>query len=445
MATAWTTDQVLTLAPDASSVKAGKGLARDSRWANLGQSERAIWGECQGSGSRPYQARIDLEGPAFKCTCPSRKFPCKHSLGLFLLYVENPGAFPAGDPPGWVADWLSGRAERAEKKARQAAEEKPPDPEQQAKRQAARARRIEQGIEELDLWLRDLIRHGLAWVQTQPMDFWNNMAARLVDAQAPGLARNLRDMALIPATGEGWHERLLYRLARLHLLLRAWERRDQLSEEQLEDVRLAIGFPFPKEGVLAREGIQDHWVVLSQNIEEQPDGILAQRVWLWGRQSGRPALLLSFAHRMAPVFDNALPAGLMVDGELVYYPSAAPTRALFKQQQFLPPEFDGLGGHPSLEACLQDWADALGRVPWLDRYPLLLDGVRLSWDGDRWWAVDSACASLPLANRPAALWPALSVTGGRACVLFGEYDGNMLNARSLVYGGRNHPIPEAGA
>lgn len=34
--------------------------------------EAAVWGLCQGSGKDPYQTQIDLIGPAFRCSCPSR-------------------------------------------------------------------------------------------------------------------------------------------------------------------------------------------------------------------------------------------------------------------------------------------------------------------------------------------------------------------------------------
>jgi len=49
-----------------------------------------MWGESQASGSKPYQVSIVLGGPAFKCTCPSRKFPCKHGIGLMLLAHQKP-------------------------------------------------------------------------------------------------------------------------------------------------------------------------------------------------------------------------------------------------------------------------------------------------------------------------------------------------------------------
>ncbi len=82
----WTTDLVLGLAPDAASAKAGRGQAGPGKWTGLGAQDTVLWGEVQGSGQKPYQVRVDLGGPVFKCSCPSRKFPCKHALGLMLIY-----------------------------------------------------------------------------------------------------------------------------------------------------------------------------------------------------------------------------------------------------------------------------------------------------------------------------------------------------------------------
>ena len=96
-----TSESVLALAPDASSVKAAQALLKPGQWPTLGFNENAVWGECKGSGSKPYQVEADLSGPVFKCTCPSRKFPCKHSLALLLLRVQQEAAFTQGEAPDW--------------------------------------------------------------------------------------------------------------------------------------------------------------------------------------------------------------------------------------------------------------------------------------------------------------------------------------------------------
>src|SRR5262249_1142903 len=195
----WTTEQILALAPDAASAKAGQGLAAARKWLKLGADEQTAWGLCQGSGKDPYQAQIDLTEPAFRCSCPSRKFPCKHGLGLFLLLGSSAAAFKEKKRPDWVVEWMLSRAkraeQRAEKQARPEAGDKIVDEAAQAKRAAGREAKVTAGLRELELWLRDIARGGLAAVQSQPPNFWERTAARLVDAQAPGVGRLARDVA----------------------------------------------------------------------------------------------------------------------------------------------------------------------------------------------------------------------------------------------------------
>lgn len=82
---------------------------------------------------------VDLAGPDYKCSCPSRKFPCKHALGLLLLW--SAGSVGAGTPARWAQTWLVGRAERAP-----ASEQARPDPAAAAKRAERRDTRVAAGV-----------------------------------------------------------------------------------------------------------------------------------------------------------------------------------------------------------------------------------------------------------------------------------------------------------
>lgn len=108
-----TSQSVLALAPDESSVRAAHGLMGPSQWPSLGFDDATVWGECKGSGTKPYQVQVELSGPAFKCTCPSRKFPCKHALALLLLRIQQENAFTRGEAPEWVKEWLAARERNA--------------------------------------------------------------------------------------------------------------------------------------------------------------------------------------------------------------------------------------------------------------------------------------------------------------------------------------------
>jgi hypothetical protein len=426
-----TADQIMALAPDPASAKAGQGLASPRKWASLGWSERAAWGECQGSGREPYRTQVDLDEPAFRCSCPSRKFPCKHGLGLMLMLASQPAAFTQGAPPPWVAEWLAKRdqsaQQRASKHERAAA---PADPGAQKQRAAAQARtvaareaKVAAGVEELGRWLRDLVRQGLASAQGRPHSSWESIAARMVDAQAPGLARMVRDLAGVPSSGAGWQERLLERLARLFLLLEGYRRLDTLPPEEQADIRAAVGWALNQDELLATAGIRDRWLVVGQHVEDE-DHLRVLRTWLWGANSARPALALAFAAPGQPL-DRSLAPGTALDAELVLAPGAYPLRALVKQRHGRPAPLDQAPGD-GIGAATQAYAAALARSPWIERFPLALAAVTPLRDGERWLVRDAEGRALPLARRFARGWRLLALSGGRPLALFGEWDGQAL-------------------
>ncbi|MEU7053804.1 SWIM zinc finger family protein, partial [Streptomyces eurythermus] len=212
----WTAEQVLALAPDAASRKAGSKLGVAGPWSGTGSGEGTVWGLCKGSGSRPYQTVVDLAGaagPGYKCSCPSRKFPCKHALGLLLLWAGDEDAVPAGErPPDWAGQWLADRRGREQaKKARHEGGSAggPADPEAARRRAERRAERVTAGVTELEQRLADLLRGGLAAAEQTGYGWWDEAAARMVDAQAPGLAAHVRELGAVPASGAGWPARLL--------------------------------------------------------------------------------------------------------------------------------------------------------------------------------------------------------------------------------------------
>src|SRR5690349_861659 len=165
----WAAERVAALAGDPAQAAAGQRLATAATWFQTGYraDPPALWGRCQGSGSTPYRTVVDLSGPAFSCSCPSRKFPCKHALGLVFLW--SAGQVPPGaEPAGFAAGWLAARAEKAagaspdgdsETSSRGGA---PADPSAAVKRAALRAERVTAGLDELDQWLGDQIRTGLS-------------------------------------------------------------------------------------------------------------------------------------------------------------------------------------------------------------------------------------------------------------------------------------------
>jgi SWIM zinc finger len=421
---AWTTEAVESLAPDAASARAGARLGVRGPWSGTGHHESGLWGLCQGSGRQPYQAQVDLRGPAFKCTCPSRKFPCKHALGLMLLWVQDPEAVPAGTPPSWVSEWRDGRTARASRSAARA-EEAPRDPEAAARRAALREERVAGGVQDLRLWLADLARAGLAAAQARPYGFWDGFAARLVDAQAPGLASRVRWLGGIAAArADTWPERLLEELGLLYLVCEAQARPAAVDAELRADVRALVGWTTPREDVLAGERVVDRWAVLAREIDEQ-DRLRVQRTWLWGLDGGRPALLLDFAPPNMPL-DPGPPVGMALHGELAFYPGAVPLRALVAgEPDSLSPVREPFGVADA-GAALAAAGAAVAANPWTEAWPVALAAAVPGVPGDGPVLLHTDGGALRLVGDPEALWRLAALAGGSAVAVLGTWDGRAL-------------------
>lgn len=430
----WTAEQIIAMAPDPGAASAGRGLAARSKWLSIGSGHDAAWGECQSSGARPYQVQIDLREPAFKCSCPSFKFPCKHALGLFLLWAEQEA--PAGDPPQWVVEWLVKRAAATETKQKRS---EPRDADSEArsaatqqKRAAGRESRVAAGIDELDRWLRDLVRGGLAAAQAQPGRFWEGMAARMVDSQAPGLARRIREMAVIPASGQAWAERLLERIARLRLLMEGYRRIEAQSEEMQATIRSHVGWTIKQEELTQKPGVRAEWLVVGRRVTEE-DRLLAQRTWLLSREGA--ALLLHFTMK-GQSFELSFMPGSCLDAELVYFPGALRQRAVVKSLLGEAPTLKAVPCHRDSESLLKQFAAALAADPWLESYLAVVTGVTPIRLEDLWLIRDGSGRALPLNKSFQKAWQLRALSGGQPVTLFGEWDGHSLLPLCTMADGR---------
>ncbi|GAA4206489.1 hypothetical protein GCM10022252_68670 [Streptosporangium oxazolinicum] len=490
----WNQDQVLALAPDASSQKAARGISSPGKWSGIGVTADAVWGECAGSGSKPYRACVDLSDPAYRCSCPSRKFPCKHALGLLLLWSAD-GVPAAEEPADWVAEWLDGRRGRAARAASSsaagAAEPGPAD----GRRAALRERRVTAGLSDLERWLADQIRQGIAGSRRH--DQWDDLVKRLVDAQAPAVAGSLSRLGAV-LDGDDWPARLLSEYALLHLLCVAHRElsvpvgdgpdpgsaggedapdgqgthREKVPAGLLERVRDRVGFPMTREEVLTRGAVRgavrDLWDVLGRRDEEH-DRLIARRVWLRGRATGRAALVLSFAP-VGQALDASLVTGTTIDADLAFYPGSSPLRAVVAarhdparhdparhdrvrddparadrvrdegraeaRDEHVPDDpahrdpahrdADRRRGAPAgpppgstVEQALDEVAEALAGDPWLDSWPLVLEGVTPSGSGSRLLAGPSG--GLPLHPSAGTPWRLVATSGGHPLTVAAEW------------------------
>ncbi|WP_194924625.1 SWIM zinc finger family protein [Catenulispora pinisilvae] len=424
MAERWTAAQVNSLAPDPAGQKAGAKLGVPGPWSGIGylEDERLLWGDCKGSGSKPYQVTVSVadSDTAYQCTCPSRKFPCKHALGLLLLWAAGT-VRDTEELPERVQAWSDSRKDRAEKSAARSvakAEKAAADPEGVAKRAAQRAERIGNGLADLDRWLADQIAAGLSDPATLSYGAVDPVAKRLVDAQASGVAGRVRTLpGTRSAAGDAWPDAVLAEFSRLHLLCQAWTRLADLPPTMQDTVRRRIGISVDTDTV-RRDGerVAGRWHVLGSR-DRAAEKLTERRIWLRDAESGRLAMLLAFgAMQQAPTL--ALPVGAVYRAEMAFHSEALPLRAQMETGEVVTTDTAAAPAGGTLQAAAEEFAAALAVDPWQEGWPVVIADAVPDRTGE---LADAQGRRVPLISDETALWRLLAVSGGHPVTLFGEY------------------------
>ena len=387
----WSIEQVVALAGSATRFGAGEAVAVPSRWSRTGASGRALWGRYHGAGSEPYEVAVDHVDVGERCTCPSRTHPCKHVVALLVLWVR--GAVPTVTEPPTVASWLDGRQRRlAEQRAQVAGaptdapapiardrDDLAPGPHESPAEPSDRTRdeRVEKlvgGLIELDRWLEDRLRGGLADPSIGRFATWDEVARRLTDARAGALANRVRRLAGRVGAEPGWHGHVLAEIGILHLLAQAGQRVPLLPGDLADGVAVACGWQVRKADVEAAAPETDRWLVAGRS-DSREDLVEVRRVWLRGVESGRWAMVLSFAaYRQA--LDASLSVGSIVHADLHRYPGSA-QRALVgvvTDVEATPPAvLTAVAGAAATTAgACQLVGTVLAGEPWLERVPAIV-------------------------------------------------------------------------
>ena len=222
-------DFINAAAPNEAAAKNGRGLVLKNKFVALHHSaDETLWfGQCQGSGRTPYLCSADFavpEQPVYRCTCPSRQFPCKHSLGL-LYAIAGGKKFTVADVPEEVAARREKAAARVEK--RKVDREKP-----RQVNKSALAKKIKvqlEGIDLLEKLTQDIVRLGIGNMNAKTAHELEEQALKLGNAYLPGAQTALRHYTklfhaehggeLSAAVREAVYSEALDQLGRLYALI----------------------------------------------------------------------------------------------------------------------------------------------------------------------------------------------------------------------------------
>ncbi|WP_040949033.1 SWIM zinc finger family protein [Gorillibacterium massiliense] len=228
-----------SLAPNAGAIKNGRDLVKKNSFPQLHETEDGVllFGECAGSGKEPYRCSVDFvneANPVFRCTCPSRQFPCKHTLGL--LYARALGkTFARADIPQDIVEKRD-KAEKREEKKKEAAAV-PPEEASKVKRKvnkSALAKKIAvqlDGLATLEKLVLQLTQSGLGSVDKKTLQMVEEQAKQLGNHYIPGAQAGLREFVMTMQT-EGDKEAVYTAAMEQLVILRALTKKGKSYLEQ---------------------------------------------------------------------------------------------------------------------------------------------------------------------------------------------------------------------
>ncbi|MCR4793778.1 MAG: SWIM zinc finger family protein [Ruminococcus sp.] len=181
-----TEEFIRNYAANSSAMNNAKKISSSGGFRKLCKTddEMLIFGDCYGSGSKPYNASVDFSGdvPVFRCSCPSRQIPCKHCLAIMYDWLAGK-SFDIEAIPEDIARKREKIEKRAEKAASGESTAAAPKPNKSAAEKKLKKQR--EGLDLADSFVKDILEHGIGSVSKAACTQYSQLAKQLGDYYLP--------------------------------------------------------------------------------------------------------------------------------------------------------------------------------------------------------------------------------------------------------------------
>ncbi len=299
---------------------------------------------------------------------------------------------------------------------------------------------MQAGNAELQSRLLDLIRGGLVALDISlpsqldrdfvPLQYFEEFAARMIDAQLSSLAKRIRAWSTLrDQFPDSWHEKLLNEWGELYLFSKAFQHFDRLSDSFQDELLAHAGVTTRTSDLVQQEGIQDEWLVLGQVKTPEPNNLISRRTWLISKETQKIVLLLEYTFGSSE-FATLWLKEIAYAAEAVYYPAAYPLRVTFKSADAVP-IFTHIRGYQTIEIFLMAYAKALAQSPWMPQFPAVLTSVKPVFFENKFLLIDKEKKYIYTEGEETALWQMLAISGGQWISVFGEWNGQIFNTLNV--------------
>jgi hypothetical protein len=352
-------------------------MSQKTTYSNLSTKDELFFANFQGSASTPYNTAFDQTTQTFKCSCPSRQYPCKHAEALGQLIKDQLSDFVVVDElPQWVQTWIDNKNKLAEKKASKTSEilkDTSKAKEKLLQKLLKQYSLLKETLDEVGSWLEKWDKLGLADALTIIENDKATIIGRFKDLKLPNLAYYIDD---ITSQNSEEERKLTLKqfLARTYLCLSGINKITSLYNDKFQLIEADnsnadhinrlftfgnyLGLTqktsdFDWDLQLQRTGT---WLVTSLKYFTL-DKLVARHIWLKQVETGEYALLIDYSPNGKAKFSTDLVLGSYIEAKICYYPSLSNKRAVILESKNLENETRNISTG-SYKTLTQWWTEA---------------------------------------------------------------------------------------
>lgn len=408
-------EQIQQFSPDDASFRAASGIS-SSQFIQLGKNGALLWGLCQGSGKNPYRCLCLLDSSLkWKCSCPSRKQPCKHVLALLIHSSQSEEM----QIPEFVQEFLNKTQEKKATKSSVNSDEA------REILSLKRKERILEAVRDVLNWLEEQKRRG--FIHEDPVV--SHLKTGLHNAGLPRLAQEIESLGFKMGA-----RAKLKRLQKVLPLLLAWTRIDDLSEPHQYKIYALSGLSLPRTLTQKGAAVKGEFLCLGFSGFED-GGLQGRNTWFYALVSNVFAYVQDFAAGGMTLPPPILP-GQLVEAQIDFFPFPVCSRGVFHEEPkllqgtFNPPAF-------GIQHLWERFGQELAASPLEEGVFGFVKVEEIRVLGDEIQIVDASGWAVPLKHPGFSLLQSLrALSLGKALILCGLFDGEIFEFLSACDGGR---------
>jgi len=370
-------------------------------------------GSLSKAGQLPFICQVSIPFETISCSC-SQKI-CEHQIALYLKWCQNNDN---------IKELTSN-------------EISPKEIVQRKNRWQINWEEAEVAINDLELWLNDILKHGIIAIQLDDEITWKQISILLANHKCTGLSQRLLNFFHTHKETKGWADHCLIFISQLIFTVQSYKKFNSQSKIH-KGLLLFLGRSIQKNDLSPDENIQVLELKLISSFSRWVDEQMEEKNnWLLDSE-GNFYLQKSYSigsqqHSLIEKVNELLTVQFLSYAKNISYRIAILEHSKSAPKNFVLHAVD-------MKTMILSYEEKLKSNPWLDHFPCLLEIQSFLQDQDIFYLADRFGHAIPCINTEKEIKRLTVQLKKGSQSVFAVYDGYVLHLQSLYLEGQFYSL-----